>query len=162
MRWTVLLLAALVSTAGCIGFSDDGEGADGNNTTDDDFDLNETESTNQTSSDGWQSENRSGTVEGAALPVGPTGTEETFTLENGTVALALNLTADGGELELSISPPDCEDASCEESVTTQDGNASYSTTDPTAGEWTVTLSPATPGVSSIEYELVIAWQGPEA
>ncbi len=99
----------------------------------------------------WSYDNRSGTVSSTA-PILLTGSEEeAFEVENGTLELALNLSADG-ELDVCIMEPGAE--ACTEEATTEGGNFTWNTTQPAGGEWTVALSHS--GVlSSVDYELVI-------
>lgn len=157
-RTTVALaMAALLLSAGCIGFGGDGD--DANNTTNDTNGTpNATEQGNQP---GWTSENRSGSVPATSAVVGEQAVEETFEV-NGS-ELLLNLSAEGGELEMCLikgggneSGNDSQQQECDETVTTQDGNASFQATNPEPGEWTARLTATEAQSSEVQYELVIA------
>lgn len=149
-------LAALLLTAGCFGLGgDEAEGNDTperNNTTPTAEDEEEREQ--------WTRENRSGSVPATSTLVGEEAAEESFEV-NGS-ALVLNLSAEGGELEMCIQKPSGNESgnasqdSCDETQTTEDGNATYETTEPEAGNWTVRLSASEASSSEVEYELVIA------
>lgn len=99
----------------------------------------------------WTYDNRSGSVS-STDPILLTGSEEeAFEVENGTLELALNLSAED-DLDVCIKEPGAEE--CTEEASTEDGNLSWNTTQPAGGEWTVELSHS--GVlSSVDYELVI-------
>lgn len=153
-------VVALLLTAGCIGFG--GDGAETNNAT------NETNNTStldqEEDQEEWSRENRSGSVPATSSLVGDQAAEESFDV-NASV-LVLNLTADGGELDMCIQKAggnetrDERDAGaqddCDETVTTQDGNATFEASEPESGEWTVRLSAADASSSEIEYQLEIA------
>lgn len=196
MRWTPFALAVLLVAApamsGCIGFGGDGDGEDLNETSAENDtpsgendsaegnesgegppgDANETGSENETQEDGgdatWTYDNRTGTVSGTNAIVTSSGSaEETFNVDPNTLKLALNLSAEGGELEMCLTQPGGNESggnesgntsqeSCDETVTTEDGNASFTAESPTEGEWKATLRPAEPGHHSIDYELAIA------
>lgn len=169
-RWAPWLLAVALLAAplltGCIGFGgegDDGE-ADGNETGGDE---------NATAEDSpeWKSENRTGSVSPTSQLSG--GQTETFDVEDGAEELLLNLSADGGELEMCIKKPSSNDSGnasdasaasqqdeCDETKTTQDGNASFQASGPEPGEWTVELTAAGPATGDIEYTLTIAQKVP--
>lgn len=99
----------------------------------------------------WSYDNRSGSVS-SMDPVLLTGSEEeAFEVENGTLELALDLSADG-DLDVCIMAPGAE--ACTEEASTEEGNLTWTTTQPAGGEWTVELRHS--GVlSSVDYELVI-------
>lgn len=163
MRLPVLLTGVLLLTAGCIGFGDDNgdNETDGNDTNFDgnDTDFGDSGDTGDAGDEAGESrETRNGTVEASAIVPGG-GAAETFRVENGTETLTLELSADGGELEMTVSPADCDDPSCQETATTSGGSASYSASAPAEGEWTVTLSPASPGLEPIDYQLTIVLAG---
>lgn len=185
----VMLIAAPALT-GCIGVG--GEGGDSDEAGNQTNETNETNETNDSntsgngseddSSDGfigdeeadgssWRSENRTGTVSGTSQLTG--GTTETFTVEDGAEQLMLNLTADGGELEMCIREPGdnssghasgtdgfAQQEACSETETTQDGNASFQASAPDSGEWSVELTAAQPTTGEIEYTLTIAQKVP--
>lgn len=99
----------------------------------------------------WTYDNRTGTVSSTA-PVVLSGSEtEALDVENGTLELALNLTADG-ELDVCIKEPGAE--ACTEEASTSDGNFMWNQTDPTGGEWTVEFSQSDVA-SDVDYEIVI-------
>lgn len=183
MRWATLVLAtallAALALSGCIGFGgedDDAspDGADdpyGNETDDGNETGEENESRDNATRDGnetsdeqeasWTYDNRTGSVQGANAIVGTSDSaEETFDVGPDTLELGLGLGAEGGELEMCIQKPSEDENGtgddCDETVTTEDGNASFSAGEPAEGEWTVSLSPAEPGYHSIDYELAIA------
>lgn len=107
----------------------------------------------------WTYDNRTGTVSSTDPFLFPGEAEETFEVENGTLELALNLTADGGELDVCIKQPGAD--ACTEEASTEDGNLSWETDDPAGGSWTVELT-HTGLLSSVDYELVIAQLVPAA
>ncbi len=188
MRTLPWLLAAMLIAApaltGCIGGGDDGGAADepGNDTnrTDDgdDGSGNASDDGNTSDDDGfgegddedeasWQSENRTGTVSPTSQVTGE-GQTETFTVD-GAESLMLNLSADGGELNMCIMKPSegssgnssgsavgAQQEECSETATTQDGNASYQASSPADGEWTVKLTAAQGTTGEVEYTLTIA------
>lgn len=168
MRRATLLLALVLLTApalgGCISnpMGDDGDTAsreEPNNKTE-----NETVEEDQPDAR-WEYENRTGTVEGTNAVVASEGNEtEEVEVENGTRALSLNLSADGGELDVCIRAPSGDGSGngsyggqdgCDEETTTENGEANFSTQEPAAGTWKVEMSPAESGAHSIDYELVI-------
>ncbi len=99
----------------------------------------------------WTYDNRTGTVSSTA-PVVMSGSEtEALDVENGTLELSFNLSADG-ELDVCIMEPGAEE--CTEEGSTSDGSFSWNQTNPAGGGWTVELSQG--GVASeVSYELVI-------
>lgn len=188
MRWTVIAIAATLLAApalsGCIGgsggdedldetssgndpASNESNSSEGNNTSGDaPPGGNETGSENETEEPGttWTYDNRTGSVSGTNAIVHSEGSEqEEFTVEPNALKLGLNLSAEGGELEMCVSGPSGNESdngsgeqSCDETVTTEDGNATFAAEAPEEGDWTVTLRPAETGRHSIDYELVIA------
>lgn len=147
-------------------FSDDSNSSEGNNTSDGPpGDSNETGSENETE-DGeatWNYDNRTGSVSGTNAIVASDGSaEEQFTVDSDTIQLALNLSAEGGELEMCLTKSSGNESGngsgeeCDETVTTEDGNATFTADAPEEGDWTATLRPAETGHHSIDYELVIA------
>lgn len=191
MRTLPWLLAAMLIAApaltGCIGFGDDADGEDepGNETNDSDDTGNDSDNAsdgNESSDDGfgddeedgteWQEENRTGTVSPTSQLTGE-GVSETFSVAEGTEALAINLSADGGELDMCIMKPggnesgnqtdarSAQQEECDEEQTTESGNASFQATGPESGEWTVQLTAAQGTTSQVEYTLTIAQLVPE-
>lgn len=170
-----LLLLAMPALSGCIGpFAQEGdedlapdeeedapddeqEDDERNETREDETRGNETrEADDDDDEPKWQHENRTGTVSGTNALVTSSGLEtETFTVEEDTLELKLNLTADGGELAVCIREPDTEEGECTEETTTENGGMEYSTQQPTPGEWGIEMEPADPGSHSIDYELGI-------
>lgn len=178
----VMLIAAPALT-GCIGFGgedgggedepgnetnerdDTGNASDGDETSDDGFGDDEEDGT------GWQEENRTGTVSPTSQLTGE-GVSETFSVPEGTEALAINLSADGGELDMCIIKPggdgsgnrtdarSAQQEECDEVQTTEDGNASFQATGPEPGGWTVELTAIQGTTSEVEYTLTIAQKVP--
>jgi hypothetical protein len=170
MKGRVLLLVALMATAGCIGTGDD---AQTETASQDDTDaqpqdtqtdpVNET--TNATPERTWTSETYEGSITGTGAPFGVTvvplseNNNVAFQAQEGIELLQLNLTTEGGELQMAVAGPDCEqNTECEQSVTTEGGEAQYTNETPTAGEWSVRFFPADPVANSVSYELVVAQQ----
>lgn len=180
-RTTVLLSALLllaVPLSGCIAGGDDTgpespndtpNGSDGNQTEDpNESEGNETgnetgnASENETDEGGdgaeWQRENRTGQVSGVDLgATGPNASESVNVTED-TQQMYLNVTTEGGELEVRVQPPGCQESSCEETTTTEEGNASLHFPETTAGTYNVTLEPTGPGPHDVKYTLSIAQQ----
>jgi hypothetical protein len=70
----------------------------------------------------------------------------------------LNLTADGGDIDLCLIGPSTEDGECEAEATAADGeNASVTLETPEAGEWIAELSISGLLLPSADYELTIAY-----
>ncbi len=171
-RWTPWLLAVALLAAplltGCIGFG--GEDAGGNETGENQTQDDE----NATAEDdpAWSSENRTGTVSPTSQFT-MEGQTESITVEDGASQLLLNLSADGGELTMCIMKPggngsgnstastaDQQQGECDETKTTQDGNASYQASSPESGDWTVRLTAAQGTTGEVEYTLTIAQKVP--
>lgn len=175
MRRLTLLMALVLVTApavgGCLSNPLDGDGGE---TTSEDPPSNQNRTENETETEDpgarWEYEDRSGTVEGTNAVVASEGNEtEEVEVEEGTRALSLNLSADGGELDVCIRSPSGNGSGngtygqadqgaqegCDEQMTTEDGNASFVTDEPAAGTWKVEMSPAESGAHSIDYELLI-------
>jgi hypothetical protein len=112
----------------------------------------------------WQSENRTGTIEGNFLVVqGPEPVEESVDVANGTVAMFLNVSVEGGEVEFRVAAPDCADETCEEVVPMEGGSGSFSADTPMDGTWRVILTPqGSAGPYSAEYALEIATASPSS
>lgn len=111
----------------------------------------------------WRYDNRSGTVEGNP-PLTEASATEDFTVAEGAEELALNLSADGGELDVCIKAPSGNgsgnesgdnESSCTAEESTEDGNLTWSEEAPTPGEWSVEMTAQGIGPQSVEYELVI-------
>lgn len=103
----------------------------------------------------WTYENRSGTVSGENTPLTTANATETIDVTEGAKQLTLNLSAEGGELDVCIRSPDESGDSCTAEEQTQEGNASWSTEAPAGGEWTVELTAQGTGPQSVDYELVV-------
>lgn len=103
----------------------------------------------------WTYENRSGTVSGENTPLTTANATEEINVTEGTKELTLNLSAEGGELDVCIRSPDESQDSCTAEEQTQEGNASWSTESPAGGEWTVELTAQGTGPQEVDYEMVI-------
>jgi hypothetical protein len=130
MRWSAVLAALLLVTAGCLGSSDD----DGVPSADGDDEDTGPQTT-------WETVTRSGTVSGAGTPAGSVsqggGNMATWTVPQDTRIMYLNLTAEGGELSMQYGP-DCnteDTVECEYQTTTEDGEAREIVEDPAADGW---------------------------
>lgn len=170
----VTLLA--IPVTGCIAGDDAGptdtnqtpdDGASGNTSEEGNESGNETSEEPGTSETGenetaeddqprWERDNRTGEVSGLDAGVTGPNASESVEVSEDTETMFLNLTTDGGELEMRARPPGCEDAGCEETATTQDGNASLEIAAPEPGSYNVTLETTGPGAHDISYELAIA------
>ena len=107
----------------------------------------------------WSYDNRSGTISGNGAFVNvPFTEEEKFTLQNGTVSLYLNLTAEGHELRVSVRAPGCADEACATEAETQSGSASLSFPNPVEGDYVAVLQLDGVGPVSADYTLEIATQ----
>lgn len=129
-----------------------GNGTDGNGT--------DNGTANQTHE--WKYENRTGTVSGLSIIVSTPSEEETWTIENGTLHMFVNVTVEGDDLELVLVPPDCNDASCEQSASSGDGPASFEAMPPEEGEWKLVLTAEDIGSVSSDYTIEIATLVPAA
>lgn len=157
LRWPVLLFAAALATAGCIGTGGD----DVNNTTDQPpFGFDQGGNNTTDSDTRWETHTKNGTVQGANAVVASSSAEEQVTVADGALVMGVNVTAEGGELTVTLVPPDCEDASCESSQDTSNGNLTMIVDGPESGEWTIRLEPADPGPANIEYRMVVGVQLP--
>lgn len=103
----------------------------------------------------WSYDNRSGDVSGIGLFVMQPEANETFTVDDDATQLVLNLSAAGAELTLTLRPPGCDDSACEDSVTTQGGNATLSVPSPDAGAWESILVAEGVGPQEASYEMAI-------
>lgn len=177
MTWRVALLAMVVLTAGCIGLGDDGEDAepaseDGPDEMDEDT-PEDGAAASEASGLTWENETYEGSVTGVTLPgagsltVAPLSENNaiSFTTTDGVETVVLNLTADGGALQMNIAPPGCESgtagAACEESVTTEGGEAQYTNASAEPGEWGVTFFAGEPAAAQVSYTLDVT-QGVQA
>ena len=163
MRWQALLLAAMVLTTGCIGMGGDDADQDvdaqsNDDTRTEDEELNETDEP-QTRTE-WSTETYEGSITGTTF-FAPEQTSDgqsfSFTVENGTQQLFINLTSDGGELTMYVAGPDCSaNEECEEQVETESGEAQYAAEEPGAGEWNVRFFPQDPVASDVSYTADVA------
>lgn len=136
-----------------------------NETTANETGENETSEGNETT---WTSENRTGTVEGNNLLITHASETESFDVGAGAEELRLNLTAEGGELDVCIKAPSgnesgnesSEESECTAEGATEEGNFTFSETAPTEGEWSVEMTAQGIGPQSVDYELVIAQKVP--
>lgn len=116
---------------------------------------------NASAATSWSYDNRSGTISGNGAVVNvPFTKEESFTVENGTAKLVLNLTVEGHDLTLSLRAPDCGAAECAEEVKSQSGTASIAMNDPMEGDWVAVLELEGTGPVQAEYTLEIAKLAP--
>ncbi|PSG97337.1 hypothetical protein BRD56_06670 [Thermoplasmatales archaeon SW_10_69_26] len=164
MRWQALLLAAMVLTTGCIGMGDDADQDVDSQTNDDtpseDEQLNDTETDEPQTRTEWSTETYEGSITGTTVFT-PEQTSDgqsfSFTVENGTQQLFINLTTDGGELTMYVAGPDCSaNDDCEEQVETESGEAQYAAEAPGAGEWNVRFFPQDPVASDVSYTADVA------
>lgn len=172
MRRTALVvaLAVTLALAGCLGGGGDGGSAD--TSSNDQFgssassDSADNETASNATDDGpdflWNTTTRQGSVTGADLVVVSFTTQESqqnWTVREGTRNLTLNVSAQSGEVTMRIAPPGCENtaqSSCTKSVSTQNGEATWSTEDPETGQWDAVFFRDTPGYGEVQYELTIA------
>lgn len=165
----VIVLAATLALAGCLGGGDDGGDADTSSTDDLGSSSPQASGDNATednaTDDGpdfvWNTTTREGAVTGADVVVvsfTTSGSQQNWTVREGTRNLTLNLSAQSGELSMRIAPPGCENtasSSCTTSVSTEDGEATWSTEDPDTGQWDALFFRDTPGYGEIQYEFTI-------
>lgn len=130
MRWSAVLAAVLLVTAGCLGSTDE----DSIPSADDDTEDEDPRTT-------WETVTRSGTVTGAGTPAGSIsqggGNQATWSVPQDTRTLYLNVTADGGQLSIDYGP-DCntqDTVQCEHSASTEDGEARLVHEMPNATGW---------------------------
>lgn len=149
MRRLVVLLCFAALAAGCIGMSSDGEEARPAQLADE---------TNETV---WVTEVHEGTITGTS-PFTPSETSEGqtfwFEAEPGIETLAVNVTAEGGELSFHFAGPDCDpknDANCEDEIQTEDGEGQYLNETAKPGDWRVRVFPE-PAGHQVDYEAAIA------
>lgn len=136
-----------------------------NETTANETGENESSEGNETT---WASENRTGTVEGNNLLITHASETESFDVGADAEELRLNLTAEGGELDVCIKAPSGnesgnesgEESGCTAEGATEEGNFTFSETAPTEGEWSVEMTAQGIGHQSVDYELVIAQKVP--
>lgn len=163
MNARALLLAAVLVTAGfagCIG---------GDDASDDEGEFastNETDPANETDEQPapqrtWTNETFEGEITGFnAVAVSATNGDnmQTFAAETGIDVLYLNLTAEGGALNMWIGGPDCDVSGnqipgCADEASTSSGEASYVNETPDAGEWQVRLAVGDPVGVQVSYTL---------
>lgn len=131
MRHTILLASLLLLTAGCLGTTDDDPQAPGDDT-----------SAPGSPATTWSTESFDGTVTGATAPGAGSvtqggGNSATFQIPDGTRIAHLNVTTEGGDLDMQYGP-DCQTdptISCENTATTSDGALSIALRSPTSGSW---------------------------
>lgn len=171
MRRIAWLLIALALTAGCLGMGEE-EPTDAETNAQDPPEPQDEPETNETGNATlqrtWTRDTYEGSVTGTGVPFGLTvvplseNNNVNFQAEEGIQVLYLNLTTEGGELQMAVGGPGCEaNAGCEESVTTSDGEAQYANETPAPGEWSVRMFPADPVAHSVSYTLEVT-QGVEA
>lgn len=166
MTWRVLLLAGLLLTTGCIGMGGDDSDAETASTDDPARDLNETETEAEepTNTTEFSTETIEGSVTGIGIPVVGSVTVTpasennvaSFTVDENPRILYLNLTTEGGELDMLLAGPNCEQASaCEEEIATSGGEAAYTNETPTAGEHDLRFFSQGPTDNQVSYTLEI-------
>lgn len=132
MRATVVLMGLLMLTAGCLGSQDDDDGLPG------------------PGGDGgqagtpvaWTTDTYEGQVTGATAPGAGSvsqggGNMAAFTIQDGARVAYLNVTTDGGDLDMQYGPG-CQTqpaVSCNNTATTEDGSLSIQLTAPEPGGW---------------------------
>lgn len=177
----ILPLLIMFALSGCFGGDgdngpddpgldeEDGGSGDGNETNDDPFappgNGTDDGTGNGTGEPLWQYEEISGTVSGNDLIVQQPSQDETFNVQDTATQLSLEFAVDGNELEIALSAPSCEEASCAQTSTTSGGAATMDLSSPEAGSWTLTLTPqGGPGPVSSDYNIrvgqLIAEEGP--
>lgn len=162
----VLVLAATLALAGCLGGDDGGDAASADPGS---TDRQDPAGENETAANGtedvpdfvWNRTTREGTVSGGnagGLAFTTDSSGENWTVVQGTRNLTLNLSSGDTEVTMRIAPPGCEntaDSSCTTSVTTEDGEAQWATDDPKAGTWDVVFFRGETGYGEAQYELGI-------
>lgn len=129
--WTLLVAFCLV-TAGCLGPTGEDDGAD---TDADDPAADDAQTL-------FSSERYEGEVTGATVPGGGSvsqggGGQASFSVPNGTRIAYLNVTTEGGELDMQYGP-DCQTdptISCSNNASTSDGELSVALDTPQPGSW---------------------------
>lgn len=138
--------------------SNETRGNESNQTAGNETMRNDTEEDDDTQ---WTYDNRTGTVEGTNAIVTQASETEDWDVANGTHDLVLNVSAEGGELDLCIRSPDANESDeCTDEVSTEDGNATWAASSPPGGQWSVEMTASGLGQQSVDYELVIAQRVP--
>lgn len=165
------ILAALLLAggfAGCIG--DDGSSDQAGN---DPASVDETDPENDTEEAElertWTNETFEGQITGVnAMAASTTNgdTMQTFTAATGIDVVYLNLTAEGGAVEMTIGGPGCDVSgnqipACAETVSTSGGEASYVNETPAEGEWQLRFSVGDPAGAEVSYTVDVV-QGVDA
>lgn len=153
----VLLSAGLAGCVGDDGSEDDGEFASTNETQP----ANETDDRPAEPRRTWTNETLEGEISGfnAVAVSGTMGDNlQTFSAESGIAVLYLNLTAEGGAVDMWIGGPDCDVSGnqipgCADEASTSSGEASYVNETPAAGEWQVRLAVGDPVGAQVSYTL---------
>lgn len=162
-----ILVGLLLLTAGLAGCIGSDEPADATETPSDQASEDDPASSNGTT-DGpvqrtWTNETFEGQISGISAG-GMSATQgdgmQTFTAEQGIEVLFLNLTAEGGAVEMTVGGPDCDVSgnaipSCAETTSTSSGEASYTNETPVEGEWQVRLSVGDPAGAQVSYTLEV-------
>lgn len=158
---SLLMVALLLAggLAGCVG--DDGSPDEETGTepasVDEPSPANETEEADVERT--WTNETFEGQltgVNGVVVSATNGDTMQTFTAETGIDVVYLNLTADGGAVQMTIGGPDCDVSGnqippCAETVTTSGGEASYVNETPAEGEWQLRFSVGDPAGAQVSY-----------
>lgn len=129
MRWTAVLAGLLLVTAGCLGSEDDGGGVPPAD-----------DGSGAGASTSFATETYEGEITGATVPMGGAAqgdSQASFQVPNGARVLYLNVTTEGGELDMQYGP-DCQTdpaVSCSNNATTSDGGLDLRIAQPTTGAW---------------------------
>lgn len=163
MRWEAIALAALLLTTGCIGLGDDaGDEDEDIDAQDVDEDPDENETEEPVTSVEWSNDTYEGAITGTSFfAPSPPSEQQSFAFEvaNGTQGLVINLTTEGGDLSMNVADPECTpgpEATCEETVATEDGEAEFTVESPQGGEWNVRFFPSDPVANDVAYTADVA------
>lgn len=162
----VLVLAAALALAGCLGGGDD---ADAASTDPGSTDQQDPAGENDTAEDEtedvpalvWNRTTREGSVTGGnvgGLAFTTDDSEQNFTVVDGTRNLTLNVSTESNEVTMRVAPPGCDNSagsSCTTTVTTEDGEARWATDDPDPGQWSTVFFRGNDGYGEVRYELGI-------
>lgn len=174
MRAAALLMGVLMLTAGCIGMGGDDSETSANGGT---VDAN-TSSTPATQDANHSHDpapephwdNRTGEISGTNAVFLSNGIgNETIEIPDTSKTFEVTLTAEDGELDGELYPPECEEddnthgEDCSHSIDTfngtqgqtakDGGTATFSTEDPDAGNWTLRLFKSDPGNNDVPYTI---------
>lgn len=158
MRWEVVFLAVLFSTAGCLGLGE--EEIEPASDEARDPASNATNATENTTSFRFTETAHQGTITGASTPLAAANTPDSDTvleveIGEAPVKIAFLVAPEGGPVQMLIASPDCEpNSGCETSVHAEDhADAVWNTTDPESGTWTLRFFYGETGVGEVDWEL---------